>query len=272
MNLDQINFTPLEQIQKAWRLAFKQIFNTSKPLHIVLGVIGIIVTLGTILVPGIFIFILMAEIILLSVQVNKVKQRAWQQFAAVNKWPISDGDAYVVPPGLQNIGNSRRTSQVIAAQFSNITCDLLTYEYTVGSGKSSHTYYFTIARIRLAKQFPHIILDSKKRLGVRNIPAGYENLALEGDFDKFFKLYEAKGEEVDVLSIITPDVMQTLLDNDQQQDIEIWGNCLYFIGANDERVPAAMRNLLQSVQKLSSEIIQRANSLDYTPVSPQPAH
>ena len=201
---------------------------------------------------------------------NQIKILAWRQFAAINGWELDTENAPMglVPPSLANNGYSRKCSEIVDAKFDNIDCDLMSYQFTISYGKSSQTFYFTLADVVLAKSFPHIVLDSKKnRGGFRTIPFGYEKLKLEGDFDNYFNLYITKGEEIDVLSIITPDVMQTLIDADQQQDIEIYGNNLFFVGINDERNPAAMRSLLQSVDKLSAEIVQRAQTLDYTPAA-----
>lgn len=268
MTLDQINFTALEQIKNAWSLAIKQIFKSFSLSSMVLIVLVVVSVLLLFVSPNFLTFSLVMALIIIGAKANKVKQQAWRQFAADNHWPINAGDTEVIPPGLQNIGHDRKTSEVINAQFNNLSCDLLFYQYTEGSGKSSHTYYFTIVRNHLNKQFPHIILDSKKNFSqLRNIPGNYENLKLEGDFYKYFNLYEAKGEEVDVLSIITPDVMQVLIDAQQQQDIEIFSSYLYFVAVSDKRTPEAMRTLLTSVNALAPEILHRAQTLNYQPIA-----
>jgi len=266
MTLDQINFAPLEQSQNAWKIALRGVF---KGKSLIIFILLMIVGLGSVfLAPPIIFIVLTIFFIRVAVVTNKIKTLAWRQFAAINGWQmdIQNVPMNLVPPSLVNSGHSQRCSEVVDAKFDNVDCDLMTYEFTIGSGKSSQTFYFTIADVVLPKTFPHIILDSNKnRGGFRNIPGGYENLKLEGDFDNYFKLYVVKGQEIDVLSIITPDVMQTLINADQQQDMEIYGNNLFFIGINDERSPAAMRTLLHSVSLLSAEILQRAQTLNYTP-------
>jgi len=44
---------------------------------------------------------------------------------------------------------------------------------------------------------------------------------LEGDFNDYFKLRLRKGQEVDALAIIAPDIMQTLISYNKGEDIEL---------------------------------------------------
>jgi len=41
---------------------------------------------------------------------------------------------------------------------------------------------------------------------------GFEELNLEGDFKSYFETYTPKGEEIDVLSYLAPDLMANLED------------------------------------------------------------
>jgi hypothetical protein len=174
----------------------------------------------------------------------------------------------LLPPAVSKIGHSKVMSEIVTAQFNNVTCNLFSYKYVVGYGKYATTYNLTVGRAQLAKVLPHIILDGNKNDEnfIRNTP-NLEHLKLEGDFDKYFSLYLTKGEEIDVLSIITPDVMQVLIDSEEKQDIEIAGSSLYFATAYEAREPIPLRSLFQSITVLYDQINHRVNTLNYTPPS-----
>jgi hypothetical protein len=85
----------------------------------------------------------------------------------------------------------------------------------------------------------------------------HETLSLEGDFNDYFTLQIEKGQEVNVLEILTPDVMQTLVNLSQKEDVEIMVDGLYFIQSGDARTPEATRKLVQSVAGLSGQILEQ---------------
>jgi hypothetical protein len=82
--------------------------------------------------------------------------------------------------------------------------------------------------IELPADMPHIYLDSQKGGGrlARFVLGSSQKLSLEGDFDRHFRLYVPAGYQDLALSIITPDVMQAIMDNAEPYDVEIVGNQL----------------------------------------------
>ncbi|GEM_PF-5687138 len=84
-----------------------------------------------------------------------------------------------------------------------------------------------VAAFKLSGALPHMYLNGvKNRIDtiVRYYPKsfdGLEQLSLEGDFQKYFKLFATKGEQITTLSVMAPDLMQTLVDYGSGLDIEI---------------------------------------------------
>jgi hypothetical protein len=269
MQFSQINFEPLNQTDHLMNGPLRATFRN--PLTIGL----LILLVPTYFLPAslrsfAFIIIITILFVILGRNQAKVINSAWRQFAQINNWTIKPSDMNQVPPGLLNVGSGQKVSSIINAKFDNLNCDLFSYEYDVHAGKAAITYVFMIARIQLDKTFPHIVLDGQRNIkGLRTLP-GYEQLKLEGNFNKYFKLYVQKGEEIDALSIIAPNVMQTLIDSNRQQDIEVYGNSLYFINVNGSSIRMDandIKSLFESVEKLSGEIILRSKSLSYNPAS-----
>lgn len=129
---------------------------------------------------------------------------------------------------LSGVINSAETrisaSNVISGTYGDFTFKLFTF-YRKGG--------YTIMTVQLHNQYPHIVLDSKandKAFG-SNISKFFgeeSRIHLEGDFENYFKAY-AKAPVVDTLRILSPDMMQLMIDSGHKYDIEIVGNSLNII-------------------------------------------
>ncbi len=80
--------------------------------------------------------------------------------------------------------------------------------------------------IRLQRRLPHLVLDATRNDGLfgSSIPmpiANDQRLSLEGDFDRYFRLYCPEGYERDALYVFTPDLMALLIDETGDLDVEI---------------------------------------------------
>jgi len=72
----------------------------------------------------------------------------------------------------------------------------------------------------------HIVLDGSKNnefdrsnLVKNKLPP--QKISLEGDFPKYFILYCENGQQITALQIVTPDIMEYVIDNDLNTDLEI---------------------------------------------------
>ncbi len=133
---------------------------------------------------------------------------------------------------LFNVGHSRSLDRALMVRDKTLSYEIGEYQYTVGNGRSSRTYYVNYVRIALSRNLPHILLDGKKNniLGISTLPVMIDRdqkLSLEGGFDTHFTLYAPQKYETDVLYIFTPDVMATFMDCGEAIDAEIIDNELY---------------------------------------------
>lgn len=253
--LAQINYQPLRDIDHAGLKTIKMSFGGYGWLVIDLV---IVVSIGLMYFGFFGIIPLVLYFSFIGSRVNKYKNQVWQNFAGANGWTLDQNTSEytLVSPSVQ-YGHSQKLSPIIKANLAGLDCDLFTYNTTTGSGKYQQTHYFTVAMAQLPAVLPHILLTSKKaHADVRQNLDNHENLQLEGDFDKFFNLQVEKGQEIDVLTIITPDVMQALINYNQAEDIEIFNNNLYFILNSDKRDYTSVEKLIQSVAGLSVQIIE----------------
>ena len=101
----------------------------------------------------------------------------------------------------------------------------------------------------------HIVLDSKlnnsMRSNLKKDKLPRQQVELEGDFPRHFKLYCNEGQQVIALQIIAPDIMAYLLDNLLNADIEIV----------DSQVAIVVRDGAKSLDRLKAAI-ELANRTD----------
>ncbi len=266
MKLDQINYAPLRAMKGVQARAIRDTFKVpTTTFHIILGVLGLISLFFFSLIGPLLAFAIIIAIV--GPRVARYKNETWKNFAAVNGWQTllpTLVDQRFIPPGLLGKGRKQQLGDIVHAQFEGHECDLYLYQFTTGSGKSSETHYYTVARVLLGRPFPHLILDSKLSYSIQDHGNAKERARLEGNFDKYFSLYYNKDEHIDALSIITPDVMQTLIHSNQAQDIEIIDNYIFFIIHTDQRTIEKLPGILKSVDDLSDEIAHKAKTIQYT--------
>jgi hypothetical protein len=194
---------------------------------------------------------------------NRHVSRIIYKFASANGWTVSKISEYqMVPPTIRDLGHSQRLGPVVGGSFEGHNFQLFTYNYTVGSGKHSHTYFFTIFRvIQNVDTFPWILLDSQKNSGgAVSKQADSEKIRLEGNFNDYFSMHIKKSSHIDALSIITPDVMQTMISSNTKQDIEIMANSIWFITRDSSLSYKSIPGLFLSVDKFADEIAHKAKS------------
>jgi len=135
--------------------------------------------------------------------------------------------------------------------------ELFNYSYVIQRGKSSKILYLSVVEIELPRVMPHIILDSQLESGGSALPIQFDKdqrIKLEGDFDNYIHLYAPQNYQIAALSIITPDVMQTLLGFKKYCDIEIIGARLYFYWLGKVETPSDYKDMLAIVESMLAEI------------------
>ena len=266
MTIEEIDYSPLEAMRHAsFKIVNKTWHGVLWPVGILVFIIGMWVLIAA-QVSFVLVFGLVGYFSVVGWLTRKYKANVWLHFAQANNWttsPESQGESEL-PPSI-NFGHSHVFSSAINAVFESTNFLMFEYECTTGEGKSSQTHYFTVAKTTLQKNIPHIILRAKRHSAdLTGDMENVEKLKLEGNFNDHFQLQIEKGQEVDALIIITPDVMQTLLDYSQSEDIEIIGNNLFFIVRGDKRDVEPVKQLIRSVAELSGQLRENARTFNAT--------
>lgn len=108
------------------------------------------------------------------------------------------------------------------------------YRYVTGHGRSARTHTFTYIRIKLDVAVPHIFIDSTSnnhwwyREHASQFASNQE-LKFEGDFSDHFRVLVPDEYGRDATYILTPDVLQALLQFGKEFDFELVDNelCMF---------------------------------------------
>jgi hypothetical protein len=134
-------------------------------------------------------------------------------------------------------GSGRMASNLVRGDQPRFV-EFANYRYTTGSGKNQQTHTWGYVAVHLSTPLPHIVLDALGNNGLfgSNLPVTFDrdqHLSLEGDFDRYFRLYCPRGYERDALYLFTPDIMARFVDNAAALDVEIVDDWLFFYGKRD---------------------------------------
>ncbi|GEM_PF-2596120 len=268
--LNEINYGPLYEMHKVWSPGSKRFLNLSFGVaaFVVVMIVVYVFTRSGLpygLANGVLIFGVIGGTFLAQYE-TKQKAKIWHNFGVMNDWkviPNNEADVSYIPPTMLNLGRMRRTSDIVVAEVEGQYHAMFAYQFRTGSGRSTRNHFYTIVRLELPKKFPHLVLDSKRSFAIHGVDSSLAPVSLEGNFDSYFRLYHTKSEHIDALSIITPDIMQTLINSNAHQDIEIFGRYAYFMFDSEQRTPGYMPMLFSSVIALSDELMHKAKTLRY---------
>lgn len=160
------------------------------------------------------------------------------------------------------VGHSKRIVHLLKGSHQKLDTKIFNYYYTVGSGKNSHTYSFTVAEITLEKtKFPHIFLKSDKmwhHFG-RDLFGQDKDvrISLEQPYEKHFNLYCTQDYEIEVLQIFTKDLLDYLIEHGNKFSIEFHENKIYIY---DDKILNKEKDLGELYEVLN-KIIDKSGGL-----------
>jgi len=164
---------------------------------------------------------------------SKKHAEALQKFVSDNNWQLTPPTAITVPSLTPSGESAGITSDVISGPLGAAPFMLYTYESDSGGHKKASE----VVTLQLSGSLPTITLDAlaNNALGsnLLNRPSdrGLVEIDLEGDFQKSFKVYMEPNQQINALEIITPDIMQKMVDEGAFFDIDITGSSAHIISA-----------------------------------------
>lgn len=182
------------------------------------------------------IFSLACYIGLIQFVAKSFEAEAVRMYAQKIGWTYFDRDiegAQMPTAGIIfHTGENQKIYNIARGEVSGTTGTVCSLEYTIKiTEKQSQTFYWTVLQLDLGAPSPHIVLDSRQDFfsGQSSTINDCEKIELEGNFQKYFKVFIQKGSSVESLTILSPDVMGKLIDYDKSYSIEIIGSTAIFI-------------------------------------------
>lgn len=259
MQLSDVNYSPLDAMRGVRRRVLKQ--KLKIPFALAVFLICLAAVLLLVVLQKFAILVIAFSYAGFEYYISNVKSKIWQEFARANNWRVLDKTETqigFIPNCLSKLGRGYDVDDAIEVSLNNKSFYVYNMSFTTGSGKNSQIHFYTVAKLGLGKSLPNIVLDSKATYNLQN--KNSQKVSLEGNFDQYFSMYIDKDQQINALSIITPDVMQTLVDLNKRYDVEIFLDNVYFIIEKDHRNAEDVKSLFLAVDALADELLFRARS------------
>lgn len=231
-------------------------------LIIILGPAALVLTFHIILFP-----VIGLSVVYYFIRI-KAMDEFFSQFAARNNFLFFP---MALPPNLVgslfNIGHSGVGRDLVTGKYEGLPFNLFNYQYTVGSGKNSQTFNYTIFRLEILSPLTPIFLRYKDftlsgSYSTDLSSQAKEKIQLEGDFDKYFDLWTENGFEIEALQIFTPDFMQKIQDNLKNFSLEFVSNQIYVYSHHLITTDKDLENMYQFIDYLAGKIPALAKELE----------
>lgn len=182
----------------------------------------------------------------------------YQGMAAAWHWQYA---ASVVPAGyaatLFTVGHGQVLRNMMGGTVGGARAFIANLQYTVGSGKSAHTYTNTVAMLALSEQVPHLLLAvDKDRFDtqVLNRVSHLESVSLEGAFEDRVGLYVQSGFELEALQIMHVAMLEKLDTTWPLFSLEFVGSELYVYAPRVLATRSEVEELLGLLHYASEEL------------------
>lgn len=159
---------------------------------------------------------------------SKVQHLFVEELAKASGFEYSESAEMTTVSGhLFEVGHSQAITDVMSGTYKGFPVRIFSYEYTVGYGKNSHTYYCTIFDMDAGVALPHILMQPWSIL--MESLSGMEKVELEGNFNTHFSLYVEKGKQMEVREVYQPDMMEDMIQNMSRFSMETSGTHVYLL-------------------------------------------
>jgi hypothetical protein len=236
-----------------------------------LNVMGVLLVSGSnasrVILPVVLITVAVVVILLVRNARGGGKWARWlrlERFAQANGMTFSPMQGNPAYPGqIFQLGRDRVALDHLSTA-SGRFLDTGNFRWITGSGKSQETHTWGFLALRLDRNMPNIVLDSKANNSIfgSNLPATLDRkqiLHLEGDFDRYFTLYCPVQYEQDALYIFTPDLMALLIDEAAPFDVELVDDWMFVYASHafDMSDPAVLQRLLTIADTVGAKALSQ---------------
>jgi hypothetical protein len=227
--IDDVGETTWQRIKTTKRRSFFKLLAFSVVWYAVFGLLTYFFTDIVIELGKISAFMAIVPIVSFGIWYNDIKSKVaddfMKQFAAANMYHYEEyTKATNLAGSLFTIGHSKEAEDEVSGKYLDQPIRLFTYHYTMGSGKSAHTYNYMVFELTFDTHLPRMLLRSRKQSFTFDHP---NEVRLEGNFSDYYEFGVDAQYEIEGLQVFTPDFMAYLLDLPNRFSLELIDNKLF---------------------------------------------
>jgi len=162
-----------------------------------------------------------------------------------------------IPPLINSVGTQR-----IGEFYLLVAPNQKLYRfYTKVDNNTEFAGAYWVYELSLKHELPYFIIDSIfNTVGIEKIFSDFQEVQLEGDFSEFFKLYIPTHDQISVLSVIGPDLMQKIYEFWDQIDLIVAGKKAWMVIRSGWPIDKDVEIMLKAGPIISEELIHRSKS------------
>lgn len=160
------------------------------------------------------------------------------------------------------VGHGKIMEDILQGEIAGLPLALFNYRYTVGSGKNSRTYNFTVLDLDLKTPVPPMLLLVDRQYFGDDLADNNLNypskIELPQNQENIFNLYCEKEYEIEALQIFTPEFLNRIAEKYRRFSLDFVGTKIYIYSSNVITDKAGLMLLKEFAgmlaQKLSSQL------------------
>ncbi len=168
----------------------------------------------------------------LAVFKKKLRHIFYRQFASANGFSyLMTGWLEGLSGAIFSVGHSKKMEDIIEGNLSGVPISIFNYQYTVGGGKSAHTFQRTVWKVDFKTPVPSVILLVDSHMFGDNLSDNTIKLPgrinLGGDLESHFTLFCEKKFEIEALQIFSPEFLNLIFENYKQFSLDFSDTSLF---------------------------------------------
>jgi hypothetical protein len=138
--------------------------------------------------------------------------------------------------------------------------------FTYSTTRLRHSAQFQVIHIKLSHPLPNTIIDGRANdyLLRSDLPGELREMTdkyeLEGDFPKYFRVYAEAHRPSEILQLLSPDVMATLIDDFSDSNIEFINASVFITTRTVNVTQASFKRSIELSLKLSQKLEEKSRN------------
>jgi hypothetical protein len=192
------------------------------------------------------------------------EQAPMKQFAMKHNYIYTPRAENMVdtPSSYLKMGHGQYRDNIITGTNALYSSHMYTFHSTIGENENTERITFTVLEIEYPGYLLNIIIDAGHHPFQITLPEHYK-LELEGNFNSYFSLFIPRGYHLEALQILTPDVMEFIINKAKLLSIEFVNNKLFIYADKELDTNADIEYMYQFADTILTKLTPVISRLSY---------